>query len=386
MSTPLLRSLLLSVVITSLALAELPAYEPMYLWPDGAPGAKGQEEKDKPSVTIYAPDKSKANGCAVIIAPGGGYHVHAIDHEGAQVAKILSAQGITAFVFKYRLKSGGYQPSDSLIDAKRAVRFVRSKAKQFNISPTRIGMLGFSAGGHLTSAVGTEFDEGKADADDVIERVSSRPDFLVLCYPVISEELNKGYPSTHTKVTEKTPATFIWFTSEDRLNPEHGILFYQALRKANVEAEIHLYARGPHGLGLAPGDVSVSQWPGQLHIWMRQAGLLTDAKRLSVTGVVMIDGKPIHRGWVTLMPEDASLPVATSYITDKAQGKFTIDAKYGPCAGKHHIMVSEVAQEFLTVPSMEDARTFSSSKPGGEKMSVMIEEKPTAMEVSVQSR
>ncbi len=358
MPIPLLRSLLLSLVFTAFAGAELPDYKPMHLWPAGAPGAKGKEEKDKPNVTLYAPDKSKANGCAVIIAPGGGYHVHAIDHEGTQVAKALNARGITAFVFKYRLKSGGYQPGDALIDARRAVRFVRSKAKEFDISPTRIGMLGFSAGGHLAGAIGTDFDEGRADAEDAIERESCRPDFLVLCYPVISEELNKGYASTHVKVTAKTPPSFIWFTSEDNLNPEHGILFYQALRKAKVEAELHLYARGPHGLGLAPGDVSVKQWPQQLHLWLRQGGRLTDAKRASVTGEVMIDGKPIHRGWVTLMPEDETLPIASAYITERAAGKFTIDAANGPCPGKHRIIVNEVARQFLTVPSMDDAKRF----------------------------
>ena len=380
MSNSLFRSLLVAILFTTFAGAEPLEYKPMYLWPEGAPGAKGTEEKDKPSVTIYAPDKSKANGCAVIIAPGGGYHVHAIDHEGAQVAKVLNAQGITAFVFKYRLKSGGYQPSDSLIDAKQAVRFVRSKAKEFNISPNRIGMLGFSAGGHLTSAIGTDFDEGHADAEDVIERASCRPDFLVLCYPVISQELNKGYASTHTKVTQKTPPTFIWFTSEDNLNPEHGILFYQALRKAKVEAEIHIYARGVHGLGLAPGDVSVKQWPDQFHIWLRQGGWLTDAKRVSVTGVAMIDGKPLHRGWVTLLPEDESQPIASAYITDRAQGKFTIAATHGPCSGKHRIIVHIVAQQFLTVPSMNDAKRFELNQM------VMIEEQTPPIEVNVRTQ
>ena len=386
MSTPLLRAFFLSITLISFAYGEPPKYEPLYLWPDGASQAKGSDEKDKPSLAVYAPEKSKANGAAIIIAPGGGYHVHAIDHEGAQVAKLLNAQGITVFILKYRLKSGGYQPDVSLLDAKRAVRFVRSKAKDFHISPTRIGMLGFSAGGHLTSATGTDFNAGDEKASDVVERESSRPDFLVLCYPVISETLNKGYVSTHTKVTDKTPPTFIWFTSEDNLNPEHGILFYQALRKAKVEAEIHIYARGVHGLGLAPGDPSVKQWPAQLSTWLRNGGWYTDAKRMSVTGVVTIDGKPLHRGWVTLIPEDEKQPVACAYITERAAGKFTIAERNGPTAGKHRIIVHEVAQKFLTIPSMDDARSFETDKPNGQPLTVTLEAQPQAIVVAVESK
>ncbi len=388
MTFPLLRAFLLAsfaLLTVSMAHADLPDYKPMYLWPDGAPGAKGEDEKDKPSVAIYPAAKDKANGTAVIIAPGGGYHVHAIDHEGVQVARFLNAKGITVFMLKYRLKPG-YQPDVSLIDAKRSVRYVRSKAKEFNISRTRIGMLGFSAGGHLASAAGTDFDAGNASAADAIERVSSRPDFLVLGYPAISDKLRKGYPATDVKGTEKTPPGFIWFTSEDGLNPEHGILFYQALRKAKVEAEIHIYARGVHGLGLAPGDSAVGQWPAQLHIWLRQAGLLTDAKRFEVSGVVTIDGKPIHRGWVTLVPDDPTLPVASAYITERVASKFTIPASHGPCAGGHRIIVHEVARQFLTVPSMEDARQFTAATPGGEPMKINLAPDSPGIEVVVRSK
>ncbi len=358
MITSLLRSFLLSALFAFAAFAELPKYEPIYLWPDapGAPGAKGTEEKDKPSIAVYPAPKDKANGTAVIIAPGGGYFVHAIDHEGVQVAKMLNAKGITAFVLKYRLKPA-YQPSDALVDAKRAVRYVRANAKEFNISPTRIGFLGFSAGGHLASAVGTTF-HGGTESKEPIEMQSCRPDFLCLCYPVTSGNLQKGYESTHEKVTDKTPPTFIWFTSEDTVNPEHGILFYQALRKAKVEAEIHIYARGVHGLGLSPGDPGAGQWPAEFHTWLKNAGLLTDAKRAAVTGRVTVDGKGLHRGWVTLIPDDASLPIANSYITEKADGKFSIPATHGPCPGKYTIVVNEVATQFLTVPSMDDAKSY----------------------------
>jgi len=352
------RISLISLLISTAAAADLPKYEPIYLWPEGAPGAKGTDEKDKPSLALYPAPKDKANGTAVIIAPGGGYHVHAIDHEGAQVAKVLNKQGITAFVLKYRLKPQ-YQPDVALLDAKRAVRWVRLNAKDYNLSINRIGMLGFSAGGHLASAVGTDFDDGDEKAGDAIEKQSSRPDFLCLCYPVTSGDLLKGYATTHDKVTEKTPPTFIWFTSEDNLNPEHGIRFYQALRKAKVEAEIHIYSRGQHGLGLAPGDPAASQWPAQFDTFLRNTGNLTDAKRVAVSGRVTVDGKGLHRGWVTLIPQDENLPISNAYITEKADGKFTIPATHGPCPGQYRVVVNEVAQQFLTVPSMEDARTFN---------------------------
>src|SRR5437870_347316 len=158
--------------------------EPIILWPNGAPGAVGKEPNDVPTLTPYFPAKGKTTGAAIIVCPGGGY-THLADHEGRPVAEWLNNLGITAFVLKYRLGPRNHHPAP-LQDAARAIRTVRARATEWNIDPKRIGILGFSAGGHVASTIGTHFDSGKPDASDPIERVSSRPDLMILIYPVIT--------------------------------------------------------------------------------------------------------------------------------------------------------------------------------------------------------
>ena len=166
----------------------IPAAEPKVelLWPEGAPGAKGDQDGDKPSLTIYLPSEEKANGTAVVICPGGGYGHLAMDHEGHQVARWLNSLGVAGFILKYRHRGVGYGHPAPLQDVQRAISKVRDQAKEFKINPQRIGVMGFSAGGHLASTAGTHFHKGKADAKNPIDRVSCRPDFMVLVYPVIS--------------------------------------------------------------------------------------------------------------------------------------------------------------------------------------------------------
>ncbi len=283
----------LAVVLlaSTLHAADKPKVE--LLWPEGAPGAVGSEQRDKPSLTIYLPSADKANGTAVVVCPGGGYGALATGHEGEEPARWLNKQGIAAFVLRYRL-GPRYRHPVPMQDAQRAVRMVRSRAKEWNLSPERIGIWGFSAGGHLASTVATHFDDGKPDSSDPIERVSCRPDFAILCYPVITMRP----PVTHggsrrnllgdnpdeklvenlcneKQVTSKTPPTFLFHTSEDTaVLPENSILFYQALVKAKVPAELHIYEKGPHGIGLAAGRGAVSAWPDQLTGWLKTRGLL----------------------------------------------------------------------------------------------------------------
>jgi acetyl esterase/lipase len=268
------------------------------LWPKGAPGALGTEERDKPSLTLYLAPADKANGAAVVVCPGGGYGGLAVGHEGKEPAQWLNRHGIAAFVLHYRL-GPRYRHPAPLHDAQRALRLVRSRAKQWQLDPKRIGVWGFSAGGHLASTVATHFDEGKPDADDPIERVGCRPDFAILCYPVITMRP----PLTHSgsrrnllgdkleedlvtslcndeQVTEKTPPTFLFHTHEDTVvPPENSVLFYQALCKKKVPAELHVYEKGPHGVGLGGGRGAVSAWPEQLAGWLRTRGLLKPEKR-----------------------------------------------------------------------------------------------------------
>jgi len=289
----------LAVVISASALAtarQMPAQTPpqeIPLWEGGAPGALGDADADKPTLTYYRANRG-ANGTAIIVAPGGGYGALAMDHEGRQIAGYFNAMGVTAFVLKYRL-GPRYRHPIELGDAQRAIRRVRSGAQQFAIASDRIGMMGFSAGGHLTATAGTRFDGGKPDAPDPIDRVSCRPDFLILGYPVITfdpavthsgsvRNLLGENPdpkllqelSNELHVSERTPPTFLFHTNADTgVVPENSVRFYLALRKAKVPAEMHIFENGPHGVGLALGDPALGLWPTLLTNWLRGRGLLT---------------------------------------------------------------------------------------------------------------
>ncbi len=278
--------------LSSSALADEPNVE--LLWPNGAPGAKGTEDGDKPSLTVCLAPQDKATGAAVVICPGGGYGNLANDHEGHQVAKWLNSNGVAGFILKYRHRGTGYGHPAPLQDAQRAIRMVRSRAKEWSIIPNRIGILGFSAGGHLASTAGTHFDKGNAEAADPIDRVSCRPDFMVLVYPVISftepfshagsrKNLLGTQPaadlvenlSNEKQVTPETPPTFLLHTDEDNGVPtENSVAFYLALRRAKVPAEMHIYAKGPHGFGLGKKGEAVATWPDRCIDWMRGRGLL----------------------------------------------------------------------------------------------------------------
>ena len=284
-------------ILCSIATAAEPKVEP--LWPEGAPGAKGTGEGDVPTITISLPAADQATGAAMVVCPGGGYGHLAVDHEGRQVAEWLNSIGVAAFVLKYRHSAAGYRHPVPLGDAQRAIRTVRSRAKEWKVDPQRIGILGFSAGGHLASTAGTHFDSGKNDATDPIDRVSSRPDLMVLVYPVITfddkythrgsrknllgenpdEKLLKNL-SNETQVTPETPPTFLMHTGADTaVPPENSVLFYMALRAAKVPAEMHIYEQGPHGVGLAPKDPVLSSWPDRCADWLRVHGFAKAAAK-----------------------------------------------------------------------------------------------------------
>ena len=264
------------------------------LWPEGAPGALGTEPADRPKITLYLAPPEKATGAAVVVCPGGGYGVVAADHEGKQVAEWLNSLGVSAFVLQYRLGSRYHHPAP-LQDAHRALRMVRSGAKAWGVDPARIGILGFSAGGHLASSAATHFDDGDPGAEDPVERVSSRPDFAVLCYPVISLTTVAAHTgsrrnllgenpdpalvwkmSSELQVTPLTPPTFLFHTDDDPGVPvENSLLFFQAMKRAGVPGELHVFAHGRHGVGLAPEDPVLAQWPKLCALWMEGLGLLT---------------------------------------------------------------------------------------------------------------
>ena len=266
------------------------------LWTAGAPGALGAAPEDQPAITPFLPASGRANGTAVVIFPGGGYQHLAMKHEGTDVASWLAGNGVTAFVVRYRLGPAYHHPT-MLGDAQRVIRTVRSRAAEWGVNPRRIGIIGFSAGGHLASTAGTHYDAGSASHTDAVERVSSRPDFMLLIYPVITmrgpfahrgsrKNLIGDYAdstlvrslSNELQVTRDTPPTFLVHSTDDTTVPvENSLLVYQALRAADVPAEMHVYEHGGHGYGLAPADPVLSAWTTACEAWMRRHGWLTAA-------------------------------------------------------------------------------------------------------------
>jgi acetyl esterase/lipase len=263
------------------------------LWPNGAPGALGKEDKDIPTLTPYFPSADKASGAAMVVLPGGGYGGLAA-HEGRDYALWLNEQGITAFVLKYRLGPAGYRHPAMLQDAARAVRLVRAKASEWKLDPKRIGIMGSSAGGHLASTLLTHFDAGKLDAEDSIDRQSSRPDLGILCYAVVTMGQFTHQGSKHNllgnnpspelvhelsnelHVTKDTPPCFLWHTAEDNAVPvENSLQFAEALRKAGVPFDLHIYQKGAHGLGLGTRDYNPAKWLPWTHecaYWLKLQG------------------------------------------------------------------------------------------------------------------
>jgi acetyl esterase/lipase len=266
------------------------------LWPGDAPEAKGKACEDIPTLTIFAPQPGHENGSAVVVLPGGAYVGLAANLEGRQVADWFTARGFRAFVLQYRLASNGYLLPVPLLDARRAVQTVRARAADYKIDPGRIVIIGFSAGGHLAALASTQFIPGKPDAEDPIDRASSRPDYAVLGYPWIGaistdtshlsycklfnvmdrcEALRAAY-SPDLFVTKDTPPTFWYHTFNDQTVPvEQGLRYYEALVKAGVPSEAHIFANGPHGTGLGKSDPSLDAWPQLLENWLRAKGLLT---------------------------------------------------------------------------------------------------------------
>lgn len=287
--------LLISAVFASMNVADAQT-NPIVLFPEGAPGAVGKEPQDVPTITPFIAAKETATGAAIVVCPGGGYSHLSEIKEGSDVAKWLNSLGISAFVLKYRLGMRYHQPAP-LQDAARALRIVRSRAKEWNLDANKIGILGFSAGGHLASTLGTHFDSGKQEVKDEIERVSSRPDLLVLIYPVItmgdlthggskknllgenpSSELVKLY-SNELQVTKDTPPAFLAHAVADPAVPiENSLMFASALRKAGVPFEIHLYEQGPHGFGLAPTNPILATWTERCADWLGVHGFTTVKK------------------------------------------------------------------------------------------------------------
>jgi acetyl esterase/lipase len=269
--------------------APAPPRESIVLWPAGAPGAIGDEAADVPTLTPYLPPGQQARAAAMVICPGGGYQ-HLADHEGGPVAEWLNSLGIAAFVLKYRIAPRYGHPAP-MLDAARAIRTIRSRAGDWGIDPGKVGILGFSAGGHVASTAGTHFDASNPQSIDPVERASSRPDLMVLIYPVITmgakahagsrRNLIGPTPdpalvkllSNEEQVSKQTPPAFLVHTVDDPVVPvENSMMFAAALQRAGVPYELHLYQHGPHGFGLGANLPEVSSWPDRCADWLRING------------------------------------------------------------------------------------------------------------------
>jgi len=265
------------------------------LWPQTVPGSLGSEEKDIPEISVYLPAGAVGSVPAVVICPGGGYVRLAAEHEGREIAERLRQQQAAGIVLKYRLPGNGYRHPIPLLDARRAIQIVRLHADEWKINPEKIGILGFSAGGHLASTAGTFFEEIPlaATVQDAAGRMAYRPDFMVLVYPVISmrddithrgskENLLGPQPpqalaerlSNERQITSQTPPTFLIHAHDDKtVSPENSILFYEGLRKAGIPAELHIYLKGGHGFGIRPSAGPACGWLDACLVWMEQMGL-----------------------------------------------------------------------------------------------------------------
>ncbi|WPJ96687.1 alpha/beta hydrolase [Coraliomargarita algicola] len=276
--------LILSSVPALLLAHELP------LWPEGAPGALGTESQDIPTLTISLPEEGSSNGGAVVICPGGGYGGLAMNHEGHAIAKWFNAQGYAAAVLKYRLPAKGYPHPAPMQDVQRAIQTLRARTEEWQLDPERIGVFGSSAGGHLAATAATHFLAADSDAEDPVVQVSSRPDFLVMLYPVVSMDAaitHRGsrnnllgkepspdlveLMSNELQVTSETPPTFIVHADDDRgVKAENSIRFYLALRANQVPAELHIFKQGGHGFGFQKQrSLPVHHWPDLLADWLK---------------------------------------------------------------------------------------------------------------------
>jgi acetyl esterase/lipase len=356
----------------------------VYLWDGPAPGARGDAEEDRPRINVLLADPKMACGTGVIVCPGGGYNVRAMDYEGLQVAQWLNSLGNSAFLLPYRIRNAGYTPEDAFADGVRAVRFVRHHAAEYGVDPRRIGMIGFSAGGHLIARVAVEHDAGDPQAADPVERAPSRPDFVLLIYTP-----SRGWLQTlqERPSAADLPPAFIFHTTNDQLVPvESALEILRGWKASGAEAELHVFGGyGPHGVGLASGLPGAQDWPSLAAVWMRRSGLLTGKERVAVEGRVTVDGAPSGSAWVTFVPLDSDHDPIAAVTAGLEDGAFSLDAAHGPVTGRHRIEVRVYCKQFLTVPSQADLRTYTSASPGGEPLQADLRPGRNRVDIAIAS-
>lgn len=319
---------------------------PILLWPQGAPGATGTSDEDKPAVIPFVPEKSKQNGTAVLVIPGGGFTIRAVDHEGVLVAQWLKERGVTAFLLRYRLRPL-YDRKDWMADGQRAMQYIRANAAQYQIDPDRVGAVGFSAGAMLVADLGFNASLGDANATDPLEKQSALPDFDILAYGAMA------FPKDLSPARLKqVPPTFMFGTVEDAGSLNGLSTLFLDLVKNKVPVETHFFQNGVHGSGFAVGDPILGEWPKLLWNWMHTNGFLSPKKRLALNGLVKLDGSPLLRGIIVLTSLDNPTdPPVVVYMTNTGTGelgRFSMPTEQGPVKGKYKVEVRQEATRWTS--------------------------------------
>ncbi len=320
--------------------------KPILLWPDGAPGTTGNSDEDKPAIIPFIPEASEQNGTAMLVIPGGGFTIRAVDHEGVLVCQWLKERGITAFLLRYRLRPL-YERKDWLLDGQRAMQYIRANASRYQLDVDRIGAVGFSAGANLVADLGFNGSPGMSDASDPLEKQSAIPSFNVLAYG------SMAFPSDLPADRIKTiPPTFMYSTTEDAGSIYGMSSLYSDLMRHKVPVESHFFQNGVHGTGFAVGDPVLGQWTQMLWNWMHTNGFLSGKPRMPISGVVKLDGSPLLRGLIVLTPvEDANDPPVIIYMTNTGTGelgRFDMPENQGPVKGKYKVEVRQEATRWTS--------------------------------------
>ncbi|GAB2980842.1 hypothetical protein GCM10027049_15530 [Mucilaginibacter puniceus] len=320
--------------------------DPILLWPNGAPGATGVSDEDKPAVIPFIPEASKRNGAAVLVVPGGGFTIRAVDHEGVLVAQWLKDHGITAFLLRYRLKPL-YSRNDWVLDGQRGMQYIRAHAAEYHISADRVGAVGFSAGATMIADMTLNPVPIQANAKDPLTSLSSKPDFIILAYG------STRIPDNIANATlAAMPPTFMYGTVEDRGSQSGMLDMYTRLYRANAPVEAHFFRNGIHGTGFAIGDPVLGQYTTLLHNWLTEGGFLTEKPQVSLAGVVKLNGTPLLDGMVILTPiDDKNAPPVIVYIrntgTDEL-GRFLVPKSQGPVEGRYKVEVRQDATRWTS--------------------------------------
>jgi len=331
--------------ITSISIGQKLS-DPILLWPNGAPGASGFSDEDKPAVIPFVPEPGKRNGAAILVVPGGGFTIRAVDHEGVLVAQWLKDHGITAFLLRYRLRPL-YNRNDWVKDGQRAMQFIRAHADEYHLSTNRVGAIGFSAGANLIADMSLNAVAGQPNATDRLDRISSKPDFMILGYGAMR------IPSdTDSVAIANLPPAFMYGTVEDRASQSGMLEMYTRLYQAGAPVEAHFFRNGIHGTGFALGDPVLGQWTTLLHNWMKAGGFLTDKHQVSLSGVVKLNGSPLLKGMVIMTPiENKEMPPVVVYITNTGTGelgRFHVPQNQGPVEGKYRVEVRQDATRWTS--------------------------------------